>query len=69
MRSRAHFKLKGNTDFVSFVFIHFFLFLHRLDGVKYENGKINVTNKKTGNKPKFYQKKWYVCVSIISFGY
>lgn len=34
---------------------------HRLDGVKYENGKINVVNKKTGNKPKFYQKKW--CVS------
>uniref|UniRef100_A0A3Q4BQQ8 BTB domain-containing protein n=1 Tax=Mola mola TaxID=94237 RepID=A0A3Q4BQQ8_MOLML len=31
----------------------------RLDGVKYENGKINVINKKTGNKPKFYQKKWY----------
>uniref|UniRef100_A0AAX7TE19 BTB domain-containing protein n=1 Tax=Astatotilapia calliptera TaxID=8154 RepID=A0AAX7TE19_ASTCA len=34
----------------------------RLDGVKYENGKINVTNKKTGNKPKFYQKKCsYLC--------
>uniref|UniRef100_A0AAX7VAX8 BTB domain-containing protein n=1 Tax=Astatotilapia calliptera TaxID=8154 RepID=A0AAX7VAX8_ASTCA len=33
-----------------------------LDGVKYENGKINVTNKKTGNKPKFYQKKCsYLC--------
>uniref|UniRef100_A0A669DK58 Inhibitor of Bruton tyrosine kinase n=1 Tax=Oreochromis niloticus TaxID=8128 RepID=A0A669DK58_ORENI len=34
----------------------------RLDGVKYENGKINVTNKKTGNKPKLYQKKCsYLC--------
>uniref|UniRef100_A0A671WEM5 Inhibitor of Bruton tyrosine kinase n=1 Tax=Sparus aurata TaxID=8175 RepID=A0A671WEM5_SPAAU len=34
----------------------------RLDGVKYENGKINVVNKKTGNKPKFYQKKCsYLC--------
>uniref|UniRef100_A0A3Q1FAY9 Inhibitor of Bruton agammaglobulinemia tyrosine kinase n=1 Tax=Acanthochromis polyacanthus TaxID=80966 RepID=A0A3Q1FAY9_9TELE len=34
----------------------------RLDGVKYENGKINVILKKTGNKPKFYQKKCsYLC--------
>ncbi|TDH12323.1 hypothetical protein EPR50_G00071040 [Perca flavescens] len=34
----------------------------RLDGVKYENGKINVINKKTGNKPKFFQKKCsYLC--------
>ncbi|KAM8735330.1 inhibitor of Bruton tyrosine kinase [Acanthopagrus schlegelii] len=34
----------------------------RLDGVKYENGKISVVNKKTGNKPKFYQKKCsYLC--------
>lgn len=34
----------------------------RLDGVKYESGKINVINKKTGNKPKFYQKKCsYLC--------
>ncbi|XP_054477461.1 inhibitor of Bruton tyrosine kinase [Anoplopoma fimbria] len=34
----------------------------RLDGVKYESGKINVVNKKTGNKPKFYQKKGsYLC--------
>ncbi|KAM3615134.1 uncharacterized protein V6R79_023915 [Siganus canaliculatus] len=34
----------------------------RLDGVKYEGGKINVVNKKTGNKPKFYQKKCsYLC--------
>ncbi|XP_031730357.1 inhibitor of Bruton tyrosine kinase [Anarrhichthys ocellatus] len=34
----------------------------RLDGVKYESGKINVINKKTGNKPKFYQKKGsYLC--------
>ncbi|XP_028281247.1 inhibitor of Bruton tyrosine kinase isoform X2 [Parambassis ranga] len=34
----------------------------RLDGVKYENGKINIINKKTGNKPKFYQKKCsYLC--------
>ncbi|KAM6995634.1 inhibitor of Bruton tyrosine kinase [Tautogolabrus adspersus] len=34
----------------------------RLDGVKFENGKINVIKKKTGNKPKFYQKKCsYLC--------
>uniref|UniRef100_A0A4W4HB15 BTB domain-containing protein n=1 Tax=Electrophorus electricus TaxID=8005 RepID=A0A4W4HB15_ELEEL len=34
----------------------------RLDGVKYENGKINVVQKKTGNKPRFYQKKCpYLC--------
>uniref|UniRef100_A0AAQ4R707 Inhibitor of Bruton tyrosine kinase n=1 Tax=Gasterosteus aculeatus aculeatus TaxID=481459 RepID=A0AAQ4R707_GASAC len=34
----------------------------RLDGVKYESGKIYVTKKKTGNKPKFYQKKGsYLC--------
>ncbi|KAM4633285.1 inhibitor of Bruton tyrosine kinase isoform 2-T2 [Polymixia lowei] len=34
----------------------------RLDGVKYEHGKINVINKKTGNKPKFNQKKCsYLC--------
>ncbi|KAM9310117.1 inhibitor of Bruton tyrosine kinase [Pholidichthys leucotaenia] len=34
----------------------------RLDGVKYENGKINVVHKKSGNKPKFYQKKCsYLC--------
>lgn len=36
------------------------LLFGRLDGVKYENGKINVVNRKSGNKPKFYQKKWYV---------
>ncbi|KAM8870686.1 inhibitor of Bruton tyrosine kinase [Spinachia spinachia] len=34
----------------------------RLDGVKYESGKINVIRKKSGNKPKFYQKKCsYLC--------
>ncbi|XP_068613172.1 inhibitor of Bruton tyrosine kinase [Brachionichthys hirsutus] len=34
----------------------------RLDGVKYEKGKINVVNKKSANKPKFYQKKCsYLC--------
>ncbi|XP_056141679.1 inhibitor of Bruton tyrosine kinase [Lampris incognitus] len=34
----------------------------RLDGVKYENGKINLIHKKTGNKPKFNQKKCsYLC--------
>ncbi|XP_076592864.1 inhibitor of Bruton tyrosine kinase [Chaetodon auriga] len=34
----------------------------RLDGVKYESGKINVINKKTGTKPKFFQKKCsYLC--------
>ncbi|XP_069462415.1 inhibitor of Bruton tyrosine kinase [Ambystoma mexicanum] len=29
----------------------------RLDGVRYENGKIKVVNKKSGNKPKLYQNK------------
>nr|XP_009933919.1 PREDICTED: inhibitor of Bruton tyrosine kinase isoform X1 [Opisthocomus hoazin] len=34
----------------------------RLDGVKLENGKINVVNKKNGNKPKLNQKKCsYLC--------
>ncbi|KAK2844181.1 hypothetical protein Q5P01_010840 [Channa striata] len=34
----------------------------RLDKIKYENGKINVLNKKTGNKLKFYQKQCsYLC--------
>uniref|UniRef100_A0AAY4AAF0 BTB domain-containing protein n=1 Tax=Denticeps clupeoides TaxID=299321 RepID=A0AAY4AAF0_9TELE len=34
----------------------------RLDGVKYENGKISVTNKKMGNRPRFNQKKCsYLC--------
>uniref|UniRef100_A0A8C2ZJW9 Inhibitor of Bruton tyrosine kinase n=1 Tax=Cyclopterus lumpus TaxID=8103 RepID=A0A8C2ZJW9_CYCLU len=34
----------------------------KLDGVKYESGKINVINKKAGHKPKFYQKKCsYLC--------
>ncbi|XP_036394726.1 inhibitor of Bruton tyrosine kinase isoform X1 [Megalops cyprinoides] len=34
----------------------------RLDGVKYENGKISVVHKKSGNKPKFSQKKCsYLC--------
>lgn len=34
----------------------------RLDGVKFEGGKISVINRKTGNKPKFYQKKCsYLC--------
>ncbi|XP_064198711.1 inhibitor of Bruton tyrosine kinase isoform X1 [Anguilla rostrata] len=34
----------------------------RLDGVRYENGKINVIHKKTGSKPKFQQKKCsYLC--------
>uniref|UniRef100_A0A8B9L1R5 BTB domain-containing protein n=1 Tax=Astyanax mexicanus TaxID=7994 RepID=A0A8B9L1R5_ASTMX len=34
----------------------------RLDGVKYENGKINVVQKKTGNKPRFSLKKCpYLC--------
>ncbi|XP_075354381.1 inhibitor of Bruton tyrosine kinase isoform X6 [Mycteria americana] len=34
----------------------------RLDGVRLENGKINVVNKKNGNKPKLYQKKCsYLC--------
>ncbi|KAL0984669.1 hypothetical protein UPYG_G00144970 [Umbra pygmaea] len=34
----------------------------RLDGVKYENGKINVIHKKTGNKLRFNQKKCsYLC--------
>lgn len=42
------------------VFTNRTLFCGRLDGVKYENGKINVVNRKSGNKPKFNQKKWYV---------
>uniref|UniRef100_A0A3P8VIF4 Inhibitor of Bruton tyrosine kinase n=1 Tax=Cynoglossus semilaevis TaxID=244447 RepID=A0A3P8VIF4_CYNSE len=34
----------------------------RLDGVKYEHGKIIVTHKKQGNKPKFCQRKCsYLC--------
>ncbi|XP_051722046.1 inhibitor of Bruton tyrosine kinase [Ctenopharyngodon idella] len=34
----------------------------RLDGVKFENGKISVAQKKTGNKPRFNQKKCsYLC--------
>ncbi|KAJ8354071.1 hypothetical protein SKAU_G00216380 [Synaphobranchus kaupii] len=34
----------------------------RLDGVRYENGRINVIHKKTGSKPKFLQKKCsYLC--------
>lgn len=34
----------------------------RLDGVKYENGKINVVQRKTSNKPRFNQKKSsYLC--------
>ncbi|XP_047217059.1 inhibitor of Bruton tyrosine kinase [Girardinichthys multiradiatus] len=34
----------------------------RLDGVKYENGKINVIQKKIGSKPTFFQKKGsYLC--------
>ncbi|XP_010190030.1 PREDICTED: inhibitor of Bruton tyrosine kinase isoform X3 [Mesitornis unicolor] len=34
----------------------------RLDGIRLENGKINVVNKKNGNKPKLNQKKCsYLC--------
>ncbi|XP_075001483.1 inhibitor of Bruton tyrosine kinase isoform X4 [Calonectris borealis] len=34
----------------------------RLDGVRLENGKINVVNRKNGNKPKLNQKKCsYLC--------
>uniref|UniRef100_A0A672ZLV7 BTB domain-containing protein n=1 Tax=Sphaeramia orbicularis TaxID=375764 RepID=A0A672ZLV7_9TELE len=34
----------------------------RLDGVRYENGKINIVNKKSGSKPKFSQRKCsYLC--------
>ena len=34
----------------------------RLDGVRLENGKINVVNRKNGNKLKFNQKKCsYLC--------
>ncbi|XP_053918216.1 inhibitor of Bruton tyrosine kinase isoform X2 [Cuculus canorus] len=34
----------------------------RLDGVRLENGKISVVNKKNGNKPKLNQKEWsYLC--------
>lgn len=34
------------------------LMICRLDGVRLENGKINVVNRKNGNKLKFNQKKW-----------
>lgn len=44
------------------------LLLCRLDGVKYENGKINVVNRKSGTKPKFYQKKWYVDKQMRAVG-
>uniref|UniRef100_A0A8D0DVM4 Inhibitor of Bruton tyrosine kinase n=1 Tax=Salvator merianae TaxID=96440 RepID=A0A8D0DVM4_SALMN len=34
----------------------------RLDGVRIENGKINIVNRKSGNKPKLNQKKCsYLC--------
>ncbi|KAM6968095.1 inhibitor of Bruton tyrosine kinase [Aplochiton taeniatus] len=34
----------------------------RLDGVKFENGMINIFHKKTGNRPRFNQKKGsYLC--------
>uniref|UniRef100_A0A3P9I824 Inhibitor of Bruton agammaglobulinemia tyrosine kinase n=1 Tax=Oryzias latipes TaxID=8090 RepID=A0A3P9I824_ORYLA len=34
----------------------------RLDGVRYENGRISVVQKKSSTKPKFYQKKGsYLC--------
>ncbi|XP_062980989.1 inhibitor of Bruton tyrosine kinase [Elgaria multicarinata webbii] len=34
----------------------------RLDGVRIENGRINVANRKNGNKPKLNQKKFsYLC--------
>ncbi|XP_061479196.1 inhibitor of Bruton tyrosine kinase isoform X2 [Rhineura floridana] len=34
----------------------------RLDGVRIENGRINIVNRKTGNKPKLNQKKCsYLC--------
>uniref|UniRef100_A0A8C7X2G3 Inhibitor of Bruton agammaglobulinemia tyrosine kinase n=1 Tax=Oryzias sinensis TaxID=183150 RepID=A0A8C7X2G3_9TELE len=34
----------------------------RLDGVRYENGRISVVQKKSSSKPKFYQKKGsYLC--------
>lgn len=47
-----------NKSFIYMVW--FFLLMPRLDGVKYENGKINVVQKKTSNKPRFYQKKLWV---------
>lgn len=52
-------KYRSRAEALSFL-TNFTLFFGRLDGVKYENGKINVVNRKTGNKPKFSQKKWYV---------
>uniref|UniRef100_A0A673VL06 Inhibitor of Bruton tyrosine kinase n=1 Tax=Salmo trutta TaxID=8032 RepID=A0A673VL06_SALTR len=37
-------------------------FYYSLDGVKYENGKINVVHKMTANKPRYNQKKCsYLC--------
>uniref|UniRef100_A0A8D3DEL6 Inhibitor of Bruton tyrosine kinase n=1 Tax=Scophthalmus maximus TaxID=52904 RepID=A0A8D3DEL6_SCOMX len=41
----------------------------RLDCVKYENGKIIVNHKKTGNKPKFCQRKCsYLCDVTLKSG-
>uniref|UniRef100_A0A8C4E2S7 Inhibitor of Bruton agammaglobulinemia tyrosine kinase n=1 Tax=Dicentrarchus labrax TaxID=13489 RepID=A0A8C4E2S7_DICLA len=60
--SECALNLKAKSYLVSLLFNNLSLFLDRLDGVKYESGKINVINKKTGNKPKFYQKKCsYLC--------
>lgn len=46
----------------------FLSILHRLDGVRFENEKINVIDKRTGNKPKLNQKKcsFLYDVTIIS---
>lgn len=52
--------LRQNQVWCHFLLIMLSLNIDRLDGVKYENGKISVINKKTGNKLKFYQKKWCV---------
>lgn len=49
--------------FIRFAFtIFLYISVHnlRLDGVKYENGQISVVQKKTGNRPRFYLKKWCV---------
>lgn len=64
MRESVHQKLRQDQSWCHFLLIMLSLLLDRLDGVKYESGKINVINKKTGNKPKFYQKKWWVYMSI-----
>lgn len=56
----------GQNHYISFPFNPFLSLLPgSLDGVKYENGIVKVINKKTGHKPKFYQKKWWAPTSLL----